>query len=81
MATPVMNYIRLSHSHLHFPQLSPLDGTCGKIVRPKGESSERRCGQDKNGSRHLYYPCPNDDCDRRFLSIDMRDSHVEHVHG
>lgn len=78
MGTPVAPE-KLHHSQYHFPQLDD-GGHCAKMIRSPLNGSSVRCGQNRDGDRHLYYPCLADRCTRRFWSIDMRLEHMEKKH-
>lgn len=59
----------------HFPQLGP-NGLCTKFVKPHKSGSIEPCGQGRDGSRHLYYPCRvGRRCHVKSWSIEQRLNH------
>lgn len=73
MAIPAMSGVQ--STRYHFPQLGE-DGTCGKSIKPASSRSNERCGQRKEGSRHLYYRCRvRRDCTQKSWSIEQRIDH------
>lgn len=68
------------HNAHHWPQLAD-NGLCTKRVRREAESTSLRpCGKGRDDDVHLYYPCLNDVCVRRFWSIESRLIHWEKSH-
>jgi hypothetical protein len=65
-------------NRFHFPELGP-DGTCGKLVHPHFNSGSRgRCGQDRNGDRHLFYACRAEPgCRAQMYSLEARELHEQ----
>lgn len=66
------------HNRYHFAQLDD-QGLCVKKVNPDG--TPLPCGQNRDGDRHLYYPCTkNDRCRVKSWSIEQRMKHEEESH-
>jgi len=78
MAFPARN--GATSTRYHFPQLGE-NGLCGKSIKPHRVGSQERCGQDRDGDRHLYYRCRKlRSCEFQSWSIEQRLDHESEAH-
>jgi hypothetical protein len=75
VSVPFESGLAFGGNRLHFPQPGD-DGTCGKRINITGNGSDQRCGQSRDGDRHLHYACTVDPwCAVKSWSLEGRADH------
>jgi hypothetical protein len=65
--------------HTHFHQGAP-EALCRKLVKNAKDTTQRPCGQPRNGMRHRFYEC--EECAHvRLYSLEDVERHERKVHG